>query len=153
MQPARGRPLRGRRLQAHSPVATDFRFHAWRNQTAAMFRPVRRARHLINPKPRSTTETEPFFHGRYPGVEMLFAAHTALTADRGVEFVPPAGFANDWLVLISGQPAIGHSGDLVNGRRFFAAPLSPARRRYFDRFDRLLDDSSQTIDFASTFVP
>src|SRR6266446_6377793 len=73
---------------------------------------------------------------------------------------PASAFANGnrfsllrIMVLFSGQPAIGHSVDLVNGRRFFAAPPSPPSRRYFDRFDRLLEGSSQTIDFASTLVP
>jgi hypothetical protein len=35
--------------------------------------------------------------------------------------------------------AIGHSVDLVNGRRFFAAPRATPSCRYFDRFDRLLE--------------
>jgi hypothetical protein len=62
-----------------------------------------------------------------------------------------AGFAN--FGLYSGLPTIEHSVLLMNGRWFFAAPPSMPRRRYFDRFDRLLEGSSQTIDFASTFVP
>jgi hypothetical protein len=72
-----------------------------------------------------------------------------LTADQSRA---TCGFAN-CLVLLSGRPAIGHSVGLMNGRRFFAAPPSPPSRRYFDRFDRLLEGSSQTIDFASTLVP
>jgi hypothetical protein len=83
--------------------------------------------------------------------DSLFTSRERRTAN-GVEVVRPAGFAN-CPVLFSGQPAIGHSVDLMNGRRFFAAPPSPPSRRYFDRFDRLLEGSSQTIDFASTFVP
>src|SRR5579871_1906913 len=46
-------------------------------------------------------------------------------------------------------PALRHSVDLVNGRRFFAAPQAMPSRRYFGRFNRLLEGSAdQTIDFV-----
>jgi hypothetical protein len=58
------------------------------------------------------------------------------------------------MVLFSGLSNAQHSGRLMNGRRFFAAPQATPGRRYFDRYDRLLEGrAGKTHNSRSAFVP